>query len=294
MNIPTKKLQNGFEIPVYGLGLWEMGGRLEADTSNDAQQVEAIQKAIELGVTHIDTAEKYGAGHAEEILAKAIEGYDRSKLMIATKVAGDNQSYDDLHRSFEASIKRLKTDYVDLYILHRFPDPGIDIKETMRAMNELFAQGLIKNIGVSNLTPARFAEAQKYAKSKIVCNQVHYNVEYRQIEKRGVLEQCQEEDVMLVAWRPVQKGTLAHISLLEELAKKYDKTPLQIAINWIISQDHVVTISKTTSLDHLKENLGAIDWSLEADDIEKIRRHFPDQKIVSDAVPLDYPASIEP
>lgn len=99
---------------------------------------------------------------------------------------------------------------------------------------------------------------------------------------------------MLVAWRPLQKGTLLKSSLLDELAKKYSKTPAQVAINWLISQKNVVTLSKTSNVEHLKENLGAVGWTMEASDVERIKKEFPDQKDVSDAVPLNYEADIEP
>jgi diketogulonate reductase-like aldo/keto reductase len=294
MIIPTKKLNSGFELPVYGLGLWEMGGRWEADESKDNTEITAIQAALALGITHFDTAESYGDGHAEELLGQAIKGADRSKLIIATKVSAPHQSYEGIHRSFEASLKRLETDYVDLYLLHRYPEPGIPIVDTMRAMDELVAQGLVRNIGVCNMTPNRFNEVQKHTKNKLVCNQVHYNVQYREIEKTGVLKQCQDNDVMLVAWRPLQKGTLLNSPLLDELAKKYSKTPAQVAINWLISQKNVVTLSKTSNVEHLKENLGAVGWTMNAEDIERVRSDFQDQKDVSDAVPLDYEADIKP
>lgn len=295
MSIPVKKLKNGFSLPFYGLGLWQMGGgNWQADNSNDTVDIEAIQMALDAGVTHIDTAEGYGAGHSEELLAKAIEGYDRSKLFIATKVSGAHQSYGDLQKACHGSLNRLKTNYIDLYILHTYPKPGIDIKGTMRAMDELVSEGVVKYIGVSNLTPSRFKEAQKHTKNKIVCNQVHYNLQYREAEKRGVLEHAQENDVMIVAWRPVQQGMLPKSRLISEIAKKYQKTPVQIAINWLVSQDNVVTISKTSSPKHLKENLGALDWKMEKDDVERIRLEFPSQQTVSDSVPLNYPADKEP
>lgn len=294
MSIPTKKLSNGFELPVYGLGLWQMGGRTEPDTSQDEIEIKAIRAALDAGITHIDTAESYGLGHAEELLGKSLEGYDRNNLLIATKASAHNQTYDGLHRSFKASLKRIGTDYIDLYLLHRYPEPGIPIAETMRAMDELVEQGLVKNIGVCNMTPSRFDEVQKHTKNKLVCNQVHYNVQYREIENKGVLHHSQQNDVMLVAWRPLQKGILPNSTLLNELASKYVKTPVQISLNWLISQDKVVTLSKTSNLEHLKENLGAVGWTMEADDIERIRKEFPDQHAVSDAVPLDYEADLKP
>jgi diketogulonate reductase-like aldo/keto reductase len=294
MNIPTKKLHGGFELPIYGLGLWQMGGRWEADSTHDDREIAAIRAAVDAGVTHIDTAESYGNGHAEELLRRAMQGYNRQKLTIATKVSAASQSYDGVRRAAEASLKRLGTDYIDLYMLHRYPVPGIDISDTMRAMDELVASGLVRHIGVSNMTPSRFAEAQKHTTHKLVCNQVHYNVQYREVEDRGVLKYCQDNDVLLVAWRPLQKGVLTPTPLLADLARKYGKTPNQIAINWLVSQDKVVTVSKTSTLDHLTENLGALNWTMEADDVELVRATYPDQCAVSDAVPLDYAADFKP
>lgn len=288
ITIPTKKLASGFELPVYGLGLWGMGGRREVDTSNDSAEVAAIRTAIEEGITHIDTAESYGVGHAEELLGKAIEGHDRSKLILASKVSGTNQSYDNVIQACEESLRRIGTDYLDLYMLHSFPDPGIDIAETMRAMDELVRQGMVKNVGLSNVTQRRFNVAQSLTDNKIVCNQVHYNMQYREIEERGLLKFAQSNDHFLVAWRPLQKGTLPDSPLIAQLAKKYNKTTSQIAINWLVSQQNVVTIAKTSTIEHLRENLGAVDWVMETEDIERIRKDFPDQQLVSDAVPLDY------
>jgi len=293
MNIPTKRLKSGFELPVYGLGTWQMGGRWEADTTNDAAEIIAIQKALELGITHLDTAESYGAGHSEELIAQAIAGQDRSKLFIASKVSASNQRYDDLLRSCQASLKRLKTDYLDLYMLHRYPEPGIPIEDTMRAMDYLVEQGLVRNIGVCNMSIGRFTEAQKHTKNKLVCNQLHYSLGCREIIERGVLQYSQENDVMVVAWGPLQKGTLDQATILTDIAKKYAKTAYQVALNWLITQQNVVTIPKTTNPAHLEENLGALGWQLEAEDAQALTDHFPNQMKVSDRVPLDYAADTE-
>lgn len=294
MAIPTKKLQNGFELPVYGLGMWQMGGRNETDVTKDKEDSAAIHTAIEAGVTHIDTAESYGDGHSEELLGEVLRHHDRSKLIIATKVSAWNQSYEGVLKAFEASLNRIKTDYIDLYLLHRYPERGIDIADTFKAMDELVDRGVVKHIGVCNMTPNRFKEAQSHTQNKLVCNQVHYNVRYREVEDKGVLKHAQENDTMLVAWRPLQKGILPETKLINELASKYGKTTNQIAINWLVSQQNVVTIAKTSNIDHLNENLGALNFVMEKADIERIRTEYPDQQAVSDAVPLDYATDIEP
>jgi diketogulonate reductase-like aldo/keto reductase len=288
MKIPMKKLKNGFELPVYGMGLWMMGGgRWERDTSRDAEDVDAIRTALDLGVTHFDTAEMYGDGHAEELLGLAAEGVDRSKLLLATKVFHNHMTYDGVLKAAEASLERLKTTYIDLYLLHSYPDPGMPIAKTMQAMDRLVDEGVVKNIGVCNLSPDSLTEAQAASKHKLVCNQVHYNLRVREAEARGVLEQSIRDDVMVVAWRPLEKGGLEMTGIVQELAQKYDKTPAQIAINWLISQDNVAAISKTSRSEHLKENLGAIGWTMDKSDIERLRAGYPDQLQVSDRVPLE-------
>lgn len=287
MLIPTKKLKSGFEIPVYGLGTWEMGGRREVDTTNDSADIASIRYAIHSGITHIDTAQAYANGHSEELVGEAIQGFDRSKLFLATKAPLTNMKHDDLIRSCKESLKRMRTDYLDLFILHN-PSLEVPVKETMEAMNELYNQGLIKNIGLSNHSIERLLEAQRYSKAKIVSNQLHLNLKYREAELKGLIKYCQENDIMFVAWRPIQKGDILNrdIGIMNEMCKKYNKTPSQIAINWLISQDNIVTISKTSSKKHLDENLGAIGWKMEKEDIEKLRKEFPDQQSISNAVPL--------
>lgn len=271
-----------------------MGGGSEPDYSKDEVEIAAIQAAINHGITHIDTAESYGAGHAEELIGQAIKSTDRSKLFITSKVSAQNQGYDNLLRACEASLQRLGTDYLDLYMPHRFPEPGIDIADTIRALDRLVEEGIVKNIGFCNLTVNRFEEAQKHSANKIVCNQLEYSLQFREAEARGVIEYCQKNDVMIVAWGPLSKGMIGQVGILQEMAEKYSKTPYQVALNWLISQPNVVTIPKTTRIAHLEENLGALGWELSAEDVAHLAREFPDQQIVSARVPLDYNADIEP
>ncbi len=275
-------------MPEFGLGTWQMGGRSERDPANDdAMDVKAIQTAINFGVTHIDTAEQYAGGHTEEMVGQAIKGYDRSKLFIISKVGGWHMRYDDVLAACENSLKRVGTDYFDVYLLHRHI-PEVPLKETMRAMDELVGRGMIRNIGVANFNTKALHEAQTATSHPIVYNQVHYNLEFREPARDGLLEYCQKNDVLLAAWRPVQKGALLvnPPPIITELCEKYGKTPAQIAINWLICQKNVVTLTKTSRAEHLKENLGAIGWEMEQEDIERLRRDYPNQKDISDAVPL--------
>lgn len=287
MHIPVKKLANGFSMPVFGIGTWNMGGGFERDPENDDERdINAIRYAIDKGITHIDTAEIYAAGHAEELVKAAVEGVDRSTLLVVSKVPPEHLSYDDVLQSAEASLKRLGMDYMDLYLVHK-PNPAIPIAETMRAMARLKEEGLIRHIGVSNFTPARMKDACEASAYPIVANQVHYNVAVREIELKNVLDHCQKNDIMLIAWRPIQDVPgLASAPIIGELCAKYGKTPVQIAINWLISQHGVVTLTKTSSTAHFDENLGAVGWEMDKEDIERLRNEFPNQIAVSDTVPL--------
>jgi diketogulonate reductase-like aldo/keto reductase len=263
-----------------------MGGDVQRHPSDaDAMDQPALESAIEHGVTHIDTAEMYGEGYAEEVVGRAISRFDRAGLFIATKVMARNAAPVDLVASAEASLRRLKTDYVDLYMVHSLPHQ-VPLADVMSAMDSLVNRGLVRNIGVSNFGPPNLENSMAVAEHPIAVNQVHYNLAVREVEASGLLTFCQSNDVILVAWRPVRFEGLTTAPIINKLAEKYEKTPTQIAINWLISQDHVVTLARTRSDAHLVENLGALDWTMESSDIELLRDEYPNQSPLGD-VPLD-------
>ncbi|MBU4210394.1 aldo/keto reductase [Patescibacteria group bacterium] len=284
--IPTKKLNNGFEMPVLGLGTWLVGGdKLRNPNNDDLANVKGIKKAIEMGISHIDTAENYAEGHAEKLVGQAIKGFDRKKLFITSKVDKRNLAYNDLLIACKKSLERLKTSYLDLYLIHS-PNDEIPIDETFRAIDELVNKGLVKNIGVSNFKTKRLASIQNKTKNKIVTNQVYYNLIIREPEIDGLVEYCQDQDIFLTTYRPLELGNLFIAPIIKELSDKYGKTPFQIAINWLVSQDKILTITKMLRIEHIKENLGALNWQMENRDIEKLRIKFPGQKEKSDILPL--------
>lgn len=278
----NKNLTNSFKIPVIGLGTWGIGGFMETDSSNDEEAVQSIKDAIELGYSHIDTAELYGAGHTEELIGKAIQDFDRTKLIITSKVFKTNLKYDDVIASCKKSLEKLQTNFIDIYLIHA-PNPEVPLEETMKALDYLVGQGMVKYIGVSNFSVEQMQEAQKYSKNKIVANQIPYNLATRNVNldrntgrvgscinmESEIVPYCQENDIIVMAYRPVERGFLLKPnSLLDSMAKKYGKTKAQIAINWLISKANVIAIPKSTSLDHLKENLGATGWQLSDEDIK--------------------------
>lgn len=278
MLIKTKKLKDGFELPLFGFGTWSMGGRDTRDMNNDDKaDIYAIKTALDMGIIHIDTAEWYSEGRAEELVSEAIKSFDRSKLIITTKVTPMHLHYNDLVNAARQSLKRLKTDYIDVYLIHN-PNPYIDIKESMEAMDYLVEKKYIKYIGLSNFNVSEFIQAQKCSENKITCNHLHYNLKHRGPLIDGSIKYAQDNDVMIVAWRPTQKGLFSKepVEIVNKICSKYGKTANQVAINWLISQKNVVTISKTRKIDHLKENMGALGWSMEKSDIEFLMNDFPD------------------
>lgn len=243
--------------------------------NNDKRDIAAIKDAIRLGIIHLDTAEMYAGGHAEELIGSAIKEFDREKLFIVSKVLPQNLRYDDVIRACKASLKRLAIKNLDLYLIHG-PNPEIPIEESMEAMNDLMDLGLTKYIGVSNFNWQQIEAAQAVSKHKIVNNQIHYNLMARAYEENGTLEYCRKNKILITAWRPTAKGEFSkrHAKILDDIAVKYEKTPIQVALNWVISKPNIVTVFKTSNPSHLRENLGALGWELEQEHIKELDAKF--------------------
>ena len=279
----NKTLKCRFSMPVLGMGTWQMGGRMERDSRNDdAGQIQALKTGLDLGFNLIDTAESYADGKAEELVGEAIRGYDRGKLFLASKVWKTHVAYDDVLRAAENSLKRLGTDYLDLYLYHQVNNE-VPLKETMRAFDRLVSEKLVRHIGVSNFALERFKRAQACADHKIVVNQIHYSLSVREPENE-LLPWLQENDVMIQAWRPLRG--VPDCALLNELCAKYGKTKSQIALNWLIMQKNIVTITASSSARHIQDNLDAAAFEMAPSDVELLTRDFPEKKFISDAVPL--------
>lgn len=286
MDIPVKKLLSGFALPEIGLGTWRIGGAREQDFSKDKEWVQSLVSAMNMGYAHIDTAEMYGVGHCEELVGQAIKNFDRSRLIIATKVIDDHLKYEDVLAAAQNSLRRLGVEQIDLYYIHA-PNPEIPLQETMRALDKLVEDGLVKNIGVSNFSVEELKEAQHYSRNKIVANQIEYSLLTRNVGKyknkdmeSETVPYCQENDILIVAERPVERGAvLGQNPLMEEVSKKYGKTYAQIAINWLVSQKNVVVIPKAEKAEHQKENLGGVGWRMDEEDVERLRNGLEVDKL---------------
>jgi diketogulonate reductase-like aldo/keto reductase len=260
-------LYNGDKLPVIGQGTWRLGGAMTPDYTQDEIALNAIRTAIDLGYTHIDTAEMYGQGHTEELVGEAIRDFSRGDLFIASKVWKVTMRYQDTMQALERSLKRLGTDYLDLYLIHR-PNRDIPLHETFRALNRLVEDGKVRHLGVSNFNLEQLKGAQALADTPLATNQVPYNLHKRTYVVNGVLKYCQEQGILLTAYSPIDRGHLVDDPTVNEIAEKYNATPAQIALNWLICQPNVIALPMSTNRAHLEENLGALELELSENDIK--------------------------
>lgn len=275
MNIPTQTIKDKLSIPMIGKGTWMTSFRKKQHHFNidESPIIVEIKNAIENGITYIDTAERYANGYSETLIGKAIKKFDRSKLFLVSKVSASNLHYDDVITSVKASLKRLGVKYLDLYLIHQFNEK-IPLKETMQAMDYLIEQKLVKNIGVCNFTIEQIEKAQSFTKNKIAANQLHYNYMFRKAEKSGVVAYCQKNDILIIAWRPYQHDELTKEAsqLLDKVASKYKKSPLQIATLWLMAQPNTVVLSRFNKEFQIKEVADALGLKIDTKDITLLNK----------------------
>jgi diketogulonate reductase-like aldo/keto reductase len=250
---------------------------IDDDSEVESRALQTLRLGLDLGMNHIDTAEMYGEGHVEELVREAIAGR-RDEIFLVSKVLPSNASYDGTLKACERSLKRLKTDWLDLYLLHwRGSYP---LSETMRAMEKLVAEGLVKYIGVSNFDVEDLVEAEQVLQTEqIACNQVLYNLRDRGIERR-LLPYCSKKRIAVVGYAPFGHSNFPSPSsrdgkLLIEIGRKHNRTPKQVALNYLTRHPSTFTIPKTTRSERVKENSGGVGWQLTQDEVNMIDRAFP-------------------
>lgn len=301
MPIPEKTLKDGTKIPALGLGTWLMGGdtsRTE-NAQQDAHDITAIRTAIELGFTHIDTAEAYGDGHTEELIAQAIKESPRTDLFLASKAKQGHHTKPLLHHALNESLKRLNTDYLDLYYLHQ-PTLETPVEETAEALNLAYKQGKIKHIGVCNFTADRLDNLQRCLEPRIIANQVHYNLSFREPEICGLLDHAKQKDYFIIAWRPLrlkrrnQDNPAVSYNIWEKgisprmdgMSQKLGLTNTQLALLWTTHHPNVATLIKSSNPTHLQEAIQGFDRTLSRNDYDDLSRNFRPQYTKSDTIPL--------
>lgn len=268
-----------------GIGTWMMGGGIYRDTKTtfaiygtEEKEIKSIRHSIELGQNHIDTAQMYGAGHTEEIVGRAIEGFDRDKLFIASKVWKSHATRLAVPHAIRDMLKRMNTSYLDLVYIHA-PFPEMEMKEYIDGLNDSIEQGLVKSIGVSNFSLEQLEQAVDLSKQPIAAIQNHFNLLYKAEFPEEMRKYCLEHDIAMVAYRPLGRKMLADEcsnATVLELASKYNKTPAQVAINWLISQEGMHAIPKSSNIENLDENFGALSFEMSSSDLSMLSE-LPDE-----------------
>ena len=252
----------GTKVSDMGIGTWGMGGKQSPDDGNHRESLEAIQYLVSRGVNIIDTAEMYAAGHTEEIVGEAIQGMDRKKLFLITKVWNNHLDRLSVPKSLDASLKRLKQDYVDLFLIH-WPNPEVPIKETISAMENLVNEGKTRMIGVSNFSVAQLKEAMESSSDHVIAaNQIEYNLDRRD-QEADIIPFCHSNNVSVIAYTPIMRGKINNRTV-RKMAEKYSATPVQIGLRYVMKKS--IPIPKSTSREHIDELLGAMEIRISDED----------------------------
>lgn len=264
----TIRLPSGQDVPALGQGTWFMGDQPDLK----AEEIKALRRGIDLGMTLIDTAEMYGNGAAEVLVGAAICDC-RDDVFLVSKVLPSHASREETIAACEGSLQRLGTDRIDLYLLHWRGQ--IPLAETIEAFEQLVSAGKIRHWGVSNLDPGDMQELVGASGGGAVqTNQVLYNLSRRGIEF-DLLPWCRSRNIPIMAYSPIEQGRLLSHPALSAIAKAHNATPAQIALAWLLRQEGVIAIPKAGRMSHVEENRRALDVTLSDDDLAALDRAFP-------------------
>jgi len=263
----TKQLNNGTEMPWFGLGVWK--------SEEGEEVINAVQYALNAGYRHIDTAAIY---ENEEGVGKAIRksSIPREEVFITTKIWNDDQRENNVSGALETSLKKLGTDYVDLYLIH-WPVKG-KYKRTWEEMEKLYQQGKTRAIGVSNFMVSHLEDLLSDSSTVPAINQVEF---HPHLVQNDLLNFCRDKNIQMEAWSPIMQGNVVNVDEIKKLSEKYGKTPAQIVIRWDLDH-HVITIPKSVHKDRIEENADIFDFELSKEDIafldslDKHHRYGPD------------------
>ena len=267
------RLPNGKPVSRLGQGAWQIGD----DRVSRAAEHAALRTGLELGMNLIDTAEMYGNGRSEQLVADVISG-QREHVYLVSKVLPENATRDGAIAACEQSLKRLKTDYLDLYLLHW--RGSVPFEETLEAFTALRERGSIRHYGVSNFDVADLEEANALnGGTDIATNQVLYNLEHRGVEW-ALLPWCRERAIPLMAYSPLGSDSrrLRTHPVLKAMAARLGASTSRIALAWLLRQPDVVVIPKASSEAHVRDNHAALELEISADELEKLDRSFPPPK----------------
>jgi 2,5-diketo-D-gluconate reductase B len=257
----------GTKMPALGLGTWQL-------TSADCER--AVRLALDIGYRHIDTAEMYG-NEAEIGRALTASGVDRKSVFLTTKIWTNHLHAKDVGPTVEGSLRKLKTDYVDLLLIH-WPNESVPVAETLGAMIKLKAAGKAKTIGVSNFSVRQMNEAIEKVKAPIACNQIEYHL---LLNQRPVLDYAHRHRVAITAYCPLARGRLVNNTTLARIGTKHGKSAAQVALRWLIQQTGVAAIPKASGEKNLRANFDIFDFALDPQELATLDRMQGSTRIVN-------------
>jgi diketogulonate reductase-like aldo/keto reductase len=261
MTHATCTLPSGDELPAIGLGTWNL----------DGETVErSVRAALDAGYTHVDTAEGYGN---EREIGAVLREYDRDDVFLTSKVLAKHLNYDSLVEACEASLDRLGTDYLDLYLIH-WPNPAVSLRESLDAMATLSDRGLVRNVGVSNFSAYQLSCAHHISDVPIAVNQIEF---HPWLQRPDLVDYCRETDTVVEAAAPLARTEIFADPVVQELAETYGKSPAQVVIRWALDRD-VVVLPKSSSPDHVRAN-GDVDWSMAEEDRRRLDERDRNQPV---------------
>jgi len=246
-------------LPKIGFGTWSIGGDTNPNPKLDDASMTALRSALEIGYTHFDTAEYYAAGHSEELVGRAIRETKtkREDVFITSKVSPEHLAYKDVLKACENSLRRLKMDYVDSYLIHWPPRSISKLDDAFAALNKLVQDGKVRHLGVSNFNIKWLQRSQELSESPIITNQVPYRLPDKTYVANGVIEYCQQNNILITAYSPIKFRSMRVNQTLNQIAEAHSVTPYQIALAWLVMQPRVITIPMSFNPQHIKENFDA-------------------------------------
>ena len=256
---------HGVSIPALGFGTWQLNGEAGRD---------AIETALDVGYRHLDTARSYG-NEAEVGLAIRNSGVPRDDVFLTTKVAHGSLRYRDVLRSADESLERLRTDYVDLLLVH-WPDPSVELEETLDAFQEVRARGRARLIGVSNFPPTLLEQALALVPD-LACDQVEYHPFLGQDTLLGVVR---KHGLCLTAYSPIARGDVAHDQTIQEIAAVHGRSAVQVTLRWLLQQDRVAAIPRSADPAHIRSNFEVFDFALSEEEMETLHALARGQRMI--------------
>jgi diketogulonate reductase-like aldo/keto reductase len=261
VTVPTKTLPSGAELPGLGLGTYDL---------DDDQTAESVRAALDAGYAHIDTAEGY---HNEAVIGDVLAEYDRDDAFLTSKVLAKNLNYESVIESCEASLDRLGTDYLDLYLVH-WPNPAISLRETLRAMAELRDRGLVRDVGVSNFSAYQLSCAHHVSDVPIAVNQIEF---HPWLQRPDLVDYCRESDTVIEAAAPLARTGVFGDEVVAELAEEYDRSPAQVVLRWAVDRG-VVPLPRSSTPAHVRANAD-LDWELDDADRRRLDERDRDEPV---------------